>query len=48
MNKQERDKILELADWLTKLEGYTEDDWRDEKPKYIIRLYGNGRWQMEG
>ena len=28
----------------------TEDecDWRDEKPKYTIRLYSNGRWQMEG
>ena len=25
-----------------------ECDWRDEKPKYTIRLYSNGRWQMEG
>jgi len=47
-------------DWqgLTEFNGWLRDntiterdpavDWRDEKPKYTIKLFGNGRWQMEG
>ena len=42
-------KIVEaILNPLTANTTQDECDWRDEKPKYTIRLYSNGRWQMEG